>query len=339
MARITVQSTLALGLMASLGLGALATKSVAQDEAPEIQDSRKPDPTPVVPSPQHIPDALIQMGHGDFFAPYAFVMDKSTRTLTVWKSSPTNIELITAMPADFGRSLGDKTVSGDHKTPEGIYYFLEHKQGRELNFDEYGERAFTMDYPNFFDRREGKSGNGIWLHAVPDYKSLWRGSRGCVVVRNEVIKDLSQYISLKRTPIIVQDKVTYLSPQNWQNDRDTWLKWLNSWRLSWQNKDIAQYMNHYSEDFKSMGMNKEQWQRYKENLNNKYQFIKVEVSEPVIFKHQNEMVIKFLQAYQSDKNSDFGEKTLYLQQTGDKYLVVGEEWQGLQREGIAANHQ
>jgi murein L,D-transpeptidase YafK len=311
----------------------------AEEKAELNGASTKPDPAPVTPAKDTIPEGLVQLGTGQYFSSHAFVMDKATRTLTVWKNGPGGPELVTAVAADFGRNNGDKTISGDHKTPEGIYFFQEAKEGAELSFDEYGVKAFTLDYPNFFDSRERKSGNGIWLHAIPDSKSLWRGSRGCVVVRNDVIKNLSPFIALRRTPMLIQDNVKLITREAAAKVRGTWASWLEQWRAQWETKDIDGYISHYGDGFKALGMNRDKWREYKKSLSEKYSFIKVGLTEPLVIRHNDELVVRFLQDYQSDKNADFGQKTLYLHRNGeDQFKIIGEEWQAARRDDIVATH-
>lgn len=310
------------------------------EEKPELNGaSSKPDPTPVTPAPNLVPEGLVQLGGGRYFSSHAFVMDKATRTLTVWKNEAAGPTLVMAVAADFGRNNGDKVASGDHKTPEGIYFFQEAKEGAELNFDEYGVKAFTLDYPNFFDSREKKSGNGIWLHAIPDTKSLLRGSRGCVVVRNDIIKMLSPFITLKRTPMLIQDNVKFVSKDDAAKARGIWGAWLEEWRATWETKDLDAYIGKYGDSFKALGMSKDKWRQYKKSLSEKYSFIKVTLADPVVIRHNDEMVVRFLQDYSSDKNADFGEKTLYLHRNADDpFKIIGEEWQAARREDIVATH-
>lgn len=288
---------------------------------------------PIVQNPPEgkVPSALIHLSPS---TPYAFVVDKELRTLTLWKNSRVP-SLVAAYPTDMGKNKGNKLYQGDHKTPEGIYFFQETYQQPYLDFSLYGKRAFTMDYPNFFDRMEKKTGGGIWLHAIPDTKSLTRGSRGCVVVRNDVIEKLKDYIELRKTPVIVRNKVTYITPNEWANRRKVAQDWLEAWRKSWESKDLAEYISYYDEEFKSSGMGLKQWRKFKESLNDKYSFIKVDIDNLDIFRNGDQYIFRFNQTYQSDKNRDFGEKYLYVldrKEGLEKDLkIVGEEWNPLKK--------
>ncbi len=262
----------------------------------------------------------------NFYSPYAFVVDKSARLLTVWQQSPNGLKEVAQFPADLGKNSGEKTSQGDHKTPEGIYFLQEKREGAGLDFNLYGQRAFTTDYPNFFDRLAGKTGGGIWLHAVPDTVPLTRGSRGCVVVRNEVILDLSQYVKLGRTPILIQDKAQLIPAKELERSSAEVAQWLESWRTSWETKNIDSYIRHYSNDFYSLNMNRNQWRRYKARLAQAYKSIAVRLSKPLIFVDRSNAIVRFLQEYTSEQHADLGEKVLYLKKTSDGYRIVGESW-------------
>ena len=286
------------------------------------------DPEPVPPPQGMVPANLVIPGNGKFYSPYSLVVDKSTRTLTLWESSASGLKWVAAYATDIGKKEGDKHHLNDHRTPEGVYFFQEMLDGGKINFEEYGERAFTMDYPNFFDQLQRKTGYGIWLHAIPETKTLMRGSRGCVVVRNDVIRKISNYIELKKTPIIVTDKVTFVSQDDVKQSSQKLMSWIENWRGKWQQKQLADYMSFYSDEFKGQGMNKQQWERHKESLNKKYEYIQVQLQEPVVYKQKGEWVVRFLQQYSSDKLNDFGEKFLYLREAADgQWQIVGEHWQ------------
>ena len=275
-----------------------------------------------------VPSSLVQISpHPLYYSPYAFVVDKKARTLTVWHQDGGNLTSVASFPADLGKFEGEKKSAGDRRTPNGVYFLQQKLEGASLNFNLYGKRAFTTDYPNFFDRIDGKTGNGIWLHAVPDTVALTRGSRGCVVVRNEVIMDLTQYVKLGKTPIIIQDEVELLDSAAAKESSSQLSNLVEKWRSSWEAKDIESYIGFYGSAFRSMKMNRDQWKTYKNNLNASYKTLQVKFSRPVIYAYKNRAVVRFLQSYTSDQHSDFGEKVLYLAKEGDEYKIIGEEWQ------------
>lgn len=268
---------------------------------------------------------------GNYYAPYIFVVDKSDRSLEIWKQTrptPTTFEItrVQSHPADLGKNAGDKIAEGDHKTPEGIYFLLEKLEGSGLDFKLYGNRAYTTNYPNLFDVIDGKTGSGIWLHAVPDDVPLTRGSRGCVVVRNDVVVTLDPYIQLGKTPIVISDKIEPRPFKEFQAEQARLQSWLDSWRAAWATKDLDTYMSFYDDDFRSAGMKKADWRAYKERLNKQYKTISVALSEPIGVEHRGRAIVRFIQNYASDQVSDLGEKTLHLVNRGGTWKILSEEW-------------
>lgn len=294
---------------------------------------QSPDPTAALPPKGKIPTNLLYLDGAPTHPKYSFIADKSQRTLTVWSNKSGHIELYGAFPMDIGKRGGDKQFEGDHKTPEGIYFFQTQLDGDKLNFSEYGKRAFTLDYPNIFDKHFGKGGKGIWLHAIPETKSLLRGSRGCVVVRNEIIEQLTPLIELDKTPMIILDQVSYVDAKELNSPRDSVQAWIKKWKTTWESKNLAEYMTFYSEAFYSMKMNRNQWQKYKEKLNDKYEYIRVEVKAPLILTRHEDTLIKFVQQYESNGLNDIGEKSLYIRKSSDGDIkIMAEKWQPISSE-------
>jgi murein L,D-transpeptidase YafK len=276
-----------------------------------------------------VPLAVIQVPDDDQFSRYSFVVDKEQRLLTVWESVKGQLNRIAEYPTDIGKKDGNKFKGGDSKTPEGIYFLTEKMLGSQLDFNLYGSMAFASDYPNFFDRFLGKTGSGIWLHAIPDTVALTRGSRGCVVVRNNVIKELDQYIKIGHTPLMIFDKVPTADAKTYASIRKDSVDFLEKWRQAWETQNIDAYIGNYDKNFKAMGMTVDKWKEYKTSLKNKYEFVKVQLSAPAVYAHNDDYVIRFLQSYSSNLFNDYGEKTLYLKKVGATFKIIGEEFSAL----------
>lgn len=308
-------------------LAAVTTVSALTNARADLLEPSANTMSALAPDTAAAPSGLIQVpDNSQYYSPYSFLVDKAARTLSVWRQTPQGPERIAQFPADLGKNTGDKRFSGDHKTPEGIYFLKERLEGKQIDFNLYGRRAFTTDYPNFFDKMEGKTGYGIWLHAVPDEVPLTRGSRGCVVVRNNVILDISQYVRLGRTPILIQGETRLKPKSEMEALRARLNQWLEDWRVAWEKKDLDTYIGKYAENFRSMRMNRGQWRAYKAGLNEKYRSIAVRLSRPAIYLDGKQIVARFLQEYTSDRHSDFGEKILYMVKQDDDFKIVGETW-------------
>ncbi len=276
-----------------------------------------------------VPENFVGLGNGPFYSPNIFLVDKSKRTLTIWEQDGSGYKVTKEFKADFGKMSGDKVAVNDSKTPEGIYFFEKYIKSITLDFQEYGQhpvQAFPMNYPNLFDKRDGKTGYGIWLHTMPDSAPLDRGSKGCVVIRNNDFLEASQYIKIQNTPIIVSNEVRYIPTKEVDVQKKEVTLWLKKWLKSWQEKDISAYMAFYDKNFKSKGMNYQNWQAYKKGLAENYNQINIEISEPRIMHFRDEWVIEFIQKYSSDQYQDLGNKVLYVKGNLNNMKIIAEDF-------------
>ncbi len=272
------------------------------------------------------PADLLSITETDAFSKFVFVVDKSARKLTIYERDGKQIKKVNEFPADIGKSGGNKTKRDDHKTPEGIYFLEKKLQNPEIPHSLYGDLAFTTNYPNLFDRREQKTGSGIWLHAIPDTVPLTRGSRGCVVVRNNVIKEIAEYVKLGETPILIFDKVEYITEAEHEKRRLEISQYLDSWAKTWESMDVEKYMGFYDANFKAPGFNYQSWKNHKSGLKNKYKYIKVQLYQPYILLNRNQLIVKALQRYESDLFTDYGVKTIYALKNNNQWKIIREEW-------------
>lgn len=310
--------------LCALGAALTASSMAARAEAPAA-----PAPGATVPVAEAVtyPEGLISISPRSEFSKHIFMVDQTRRILRVYQYDNGLPRLVQEYPSDLGKRAGEKRRENDHRTPVGIYFLEQKKSQPEIPFSLYGSIAFTTDYPNIFDRRDAKTGSGIWLHAVPDDVPLTRGSRGCVVVRNDVIKELSPFVHLKQTPLVIYDSMKEVGLADYQKQRAKYQEFVETWRNAWEKEDIETYIKFYDPTFFNADMNYAQWYAHKKRLKGFYKFIEVQFSEPLILRNRDMVVIRMLQHYKSNLHSDFGEKTIhahYSEKTG--FRIVREDW-------------
>ena len=200
----------------------------------------------------YLPSAIYQMDSK--FGHHVLVVEKSTHTLHLYGNENQIPKLVKSYKIATGKKTGNKAIQGDKKTPEGIYHFRRFHSGTELvnKYGEagliYGAGAFTMNYPNEIDRRKNKTGGGIWLHSTDDDSRVSKGldSKGCVVAVDADLKDISQYIDLGNTSIVVTQNIHYLKKSTWMKNKEKITKTVVDWATAWKNKDFNKYIDQYS---------------------------------------------------------------------------------------------
>jgi len=279
------------------------------------------------------PRQILNLSSDERVTTNALLADKSQRELSVvdFKSFSEGV-VKEKYNIDIGKNNGDKKKRNDARTPEGIYLLLDKKSPPEIPFQLYGSMAFPTNYPNYFDKFENKTGSGIWLHSVPDKVPLTRGSKGCVVLRNNDIKKIEPEIRPKHTFLLIDSKVKWLPVEEHKVAKDEAVNWLEKWRSAWEKQDIEAYIQNYSDEFSAPPYNKKTWFKHKSQLKEKYTRVNVKLSDPNIFQVKSYFIFQFVQNYESDGHSDVGIKTLYVLKEGDAMRITREDWSPLPEE-------
>lgn len=272
------------------------------------------------------PEARIPAG---FISPgesqYLLVVEKSSQRFFIYEYLDGEYFIRRTFPISTGENEGDKMREGDVKTPEGFYLFTLKHLKRELA-DIYGVLAFPMDYPNFWDKRLGKNGNGIWIHGT-NRVLIPRDSNGCVALKNIDIMELESLISLNKTPILIYHDIEYRDVKELKEEASDINDFVNDWRKSWESKDFNRYRSYYHEDFTSNdGKNFTSWMNHKSRLNKKYKRLKIQLKDVRIFKHQNIIVVLFNQYYQGGLFKSNGQKRLYIKDEPEGFRIISEVW-------------
>ncbi len=102
---------------------------------------------------------------------------------------------------------------------------------------------------------------------------------------------------------------------------------ISGWQNAWQEKDLQRYMASYSEDFFSLGLDRKGWRRHKSKINERYNKIRVTISNLKIKLLSSEKAtVYFDQEYSSDSYYDKGKKTIRLIKRDGKWKIRRETW-------------
>jgi murein L,D-transpeptidase YafK len=179
-----------------------------------------------------VPEALVYSDAGLYDHPglsFALIVDKRRQKVILFRYDG-YWRTMARWPCSTGKLAGPKTIEGDQRTPEGIY-FTTRDVGPRFLTDTYGARALPLDYPNWLDRRLSHSGSAIWLHGTN--KPLQpRDTNGCVVLENETIKRLAPYLRLNRTPVIIVDRLRLWPAKNARHAATAILSAADQWHTA-----------------------------------------------------------------------------------------------------------
>lgn len=201
------------------------------------------------PDPKLVPRAVMQMRDDQ---KHVLLMDASRSRLYVYENKGGQPHYVTEYYVSQGKLGINKLKEGDQKTPIGVYYITSRLPGPRLP-DFYGPGALPINYPNEWDKIHGRSGSGIWLHGTPSnsYSRPPLSSDGCVVLTNPDLRELSDIVEVGKTPVLISDRLEYVSKTKWNAERTAAAQLLDNWRGALESGDAARLRKHYSSRFKS----------------------------------------------------------------------------------------
>ncbi len=135
---------------------------------------------------------------------YLILIEKNLQRLRVLEYGD-ELKVVADYPSATGENFGIKEVSGDSKTPEGIYFITHIYKDDKITI--FGDKAFHLDYPNFFDSESGRNGDGIYIHGTNKELQL-NSTNGCVTLANNDLDGLEKYLNQVVTPVVIVPKLT-----------------------------------------------------------------------------------------------------------------------------------
>jgi len=195
--------------------------------------------------------------------PTVFVAETSSSAFHRFDRTENGVAEIRQDYMSIGQAGIGKERSGDRRTPLGIYFVTEQLDTSRLH-EKYGVTAFPLDYPNAWDRRLGRTGDGIWVHGV-DRSGGVRSpldTDGCIALPNDRLRELEQNFEPNITPVLIGTEIAWTEAETLAEIRDVLERAVADWAGSLRKGDMFTWLELYDETFEHWGMNKAQWSAF-----------------------------------------------------------------------------
>lgn len=271
----------------------------------------------------YVPRYLLQMQPDQ---EHAIVVDTQKSRLYVYRNDNGRPRFVADYYVTQGKLGADKTREGDKKTPIGVYHVTSSLPAQKLG-DLYGNGAYPINYPNEWDKRQGRNGHGIWLHGTPSdtFSRPPKASDGCVVLANVDLDAVAKNLQIGVTPVIISNSIEWLSMDDWQKERTTLNKKIDEWRSDWESRDVERYLKHYSSKFKTSDQSLDQFAQQKRQVNAGKEWIKVKLSNVSMFRNPGKdelVVVTFEQNYQSNNlNNQMKKRQYWVNEDGTWKII------------------
>lgn len=280
------------------------------------------------PPADFVPRYLLQMQPDQRFA---IVVDTKRSRLYLYENDLKNggqPRFVADYYVTQGKLGAEKLVEGDKKTPVGVYHVTANLPRQKLA-DLYGNGAFPLNYPNEWDKRQGRGGSGIWLHGTPSdtFARPPRASDGCVVLTNQDLDVVAKNLQVGLTPVIISNSVEWLSLDDWAKERSELNNSIDSWRADWESRDTERYLTHYSKRFKAGEQDFAEFSAQKKQVNAGKEWIKLKIDNLSVFRNPGKeevVVVTFDQDYRSNNLNNQMKKRQYWLREGDQWKIIYE---------------
>ena len=278
------------------------------------------------PDPELVPRSLLKLRDDQR---YALVVDAKRSRLFVYEHLKGQLKLLSDYYVTQGKLGTDKSREGDQKTPVGVYY-ITGRLGRTRLPDFYGAGALPINYPNEWDRVNGRSGSGIWLHGTPSgsYSRPPLASDGCVVLTNPDLEKLLRSVQPGKTPVVISDRIEFVNRKSLKTDRDAADHLLDLWRRDLESLDQSRLNAHYSSHFKSaQGDDLGGWMLKQQQAMPSVKVLDVKLQDITIFAYPGRsdlLVSTFTQDVKFDKRHHLLRKRQYWAKEGSAWKIVYE---------------
>lgn len=248
-----------------------------------------------------IPESIWQL---DPSQPYVFVVDTDKSRLFVYRNENGTPQYNADFYVSIGKNGSEKKYAGDKRTPLGVY-FTSAKLTQKLT-DMYGDAAYSLSYPNEWDKRAGNTGTGIWLHGTPHdtFSRAPQSSDGCVVISNQDLNTLAPILQQGNVPVIVSKDIEWLKPNQTPKDKQVLLDTVETWQKDWEAQESEIYLKHYAIGFSNGSMNLSQWAEEKRRIQASRPKVDVKLSNLSVFRYPNSQlpmaVVTFDQSFHSN---------------------------------------
>ena len=214
----------------------------------------------------------------------------------------------------------------DRRTPLGIYFVVEQLDTSKMH-ERYGPTAFPLDYPNIWDRRNRRGGDGIWIHGVTPNSGRRppRDTDGCIALPNDELLAIEDQLLPTITPVIVTRQI------RWQNRAATGDAQrsigaaLEAWETSHRQGDLHRYLSLYADDFVYRGMNRADWSAYRLQSFRNAPVLELELSDVLILADPEEeglYLTRFQQRIVTNDQTITTTKRLYWRRNDDGGLKI-----------------
>jgi len=253
---------------------------------------------------------------------YVVICQKNAKDIILYDTEKK--EKLLSTTVFLGKVDGDKKIEGDLKTPVGAYDLTK----RLTSLDPfYGPLALTTNYPNLYDKVNGKTGHGIWIHGLPEKEKRDDFTQGCIALDNTIIKELDNSINIENSVLVISEKKLQKVSKE---DIGIIMTGIFQWKDAWKYNNLKKYLSFYADNFRrTNGQDLEKFSIFKKRIFDREQKKTILFSDINIIPYPNDQQKKIFKVtmkelYKTKTYKFDGKKELYVEIDNGKFKILTE---------------
>jgi len=240
-----------------------------------------------------------------------FIADTGAATLYRFERSSSGMRLGHEGYMSIGQSGVGKKRAWDRRTPLGIYFVVDQLDTSRLH-ERYGVMAFPLDYPNAWDRRQQRTGDGIWVHGVipGGEKRPPRDTDGCIALPNEDLAALEDKFVPLVTPVIVTREMRWEDTEIINDLRRELNVAVNAWAQYYGDANLYAYLALYADDFSYRGMKLHEWASFRLQTLEQRGAVKIVIEDLLLLADPEEEGLFIARFHETMSGPELGSRTI-----------------------------
>lgn len=212
-------------------------------------------------------------------------------------------------------SIGQQGVgkerAWDRRTPLGVYFVVD-QLNTDTMHEKYGVTAFPLDYPNVWDRKRERTGDGIWVHGVSpnDGQRPPLDTDGCIALPNEDLAALEDRFIPLVTPVIVTREMRWQDAESIATVRNELNAAINAWATHYGNANLHAYLSMYADDFSYRGMQLSEWASFRLQTLEQRGAVNIAVDDLLLLADPEEEGLFVSRFFETISGADIGSRTI-----------------------------
>ncbi|MFM2347196.1 MAG: hypothetical protein RL654_1949 [Pseudomonadota bacterium] len=197
------------------------------------------------PPPEHLPRQVVHLADS---VRQMVAIECATSRLFVLEQRAGQLRVATTCPVLVGPRTDERDLLR-RGTPLGLYQIASRLSPRQIG-EEHGAGALVLDHPNEHDRRLGRPAQPFWLHGPsPRPPGLLPPPSGHLVLTDEDLQRLMFELVPQRTPVLVAERLEWVTPRSLAQVRLRTRNLIEVWRLARARGDPEALRALYAADF------------------------------------------------------------------------------------------